>query len=793
MKLNLTYIILIILIIISIIYIIYKNIIENKQLEKFINRNSLSSYTKNNVDEDSVIENSNKQKMNQISNNIINKNSKWNGIWSYQDDILGNCECVILQINKHIIFSLSKKDLIIYSNKENNLRTSFLPTTTTTTTQPPTTTTTTQPPTTTTTTTTTIPIMMAASNIQPMYSLRKVGNYWVWKGKRRLNKLKKGSSTSKFFKKLRNKFPGRYTNKFKGIKHPAEFIAYDNNDNKWVQGNSLQFFRELKENKTVNPTYDKQWNIYNYESNNLERYSNKTIIEELNCPLNTFIGIGELNNDENLFYLKTIHCNDNNTFKLNDVNIKINHLTGKFRDDNSIVLTIFNNLDDINRKNIYLNKIDEIKYNSSAAYLLYSSYNVPLPILKDGLKIDHDICSNSYFNNQTNLKKCYIKGAGLPYLKNDIGRSSYGTGCSTNVNRDENNIPICSSNIENTCYLPINNIKNIKDWSGQRNYKQCNTDFKVEIKNQTSILQPIYKKNGGVLDLCKHLNHFQDGRFNASIIMYVDNLYNVETLSYNFFGIQDNQSALTTEYDFMFSFMNDFILKKYRDALVDTNTNNSLLETSLNLTNCLNLNDSKKNYQELLDSCSNKYNNLNNKLKNNIQEIINNNKLNIMPTIWNLDFNNPTDYTNSCSFTLSSSSLYEKESQFVKYPSFYPMKQKTKMNLYKGSNNQKLVLENADIIDSIDNYLIPSKDAENISNEFIIISGNLRTYQPKKYLLPSNESDSSNPFGNEIYLSNNLKSNGKWLIMGLNLNDNLNENNKTLIKTLNKIKNTINS
>ena len=43
----------------------------------------------------------------------------------------------------------------------------------------------------------------------------------------------------------------------------------------------------------------------------------------------------------------------------------------------------------------------------------------------------------------------------------------------------------------------------------------------------------------------------------------------------------------------------------------------------------------------------------------------------IMPTMWNLEFNNPTDYTDSCSFTLSSSSLYEKESQFVKYPEKY--------------------------------------------------------------------------------------------------------------------------
>ena len=71
--------------------------------------------------------------------------------------------------------------------------------------------------------------------------------------------------------------------------------------------------------------------------------------------------------------------------------------------------------------------------------------------------------------------------------------------------------------------------------------------------------------------------------------------------------------------------------------------------------------------------------------------------------------------------------------------------------------------------------------------------------QPKKYLLPGNNSNSLNNFGNEIYLSDKLKTNGKWLVMGINLTNNLNNgsslnyNNTTLIKTLNKIKNVVNT
>ena len=64
-----------------------------------------------------------------------------------------------------------------------------------------------------------------------------------------------------------------------------------------------------------------------------------------------------------------------------------------------------------------------------------------------------------------------------------------------------------------------------------------------------------------------------------------------------------------------------------------------------------------------------------------------------MPTVWSMNFEQPKDMTNACSFTLSTSKFYQKENQFVKYADFDSFRSKTNMNLYKGSNKQKLVLE----------------------------------------------------------------------------------------------------
>ena len=52
-------------------------------------------------------------------------------------------------------------------------------------------------------------------------------------------------------------------------------------------------------------------------------------------------------------------------------------------------------------------------------------------------------------------------------------------------------------------------------------------------------------------------------------------------------------------------------------------------------------------------------------------------------------------------------------------------------------------------------WLMFSTTINGISNNFILMSGNLRTYNPKKYLVPG-QGISTSPFGKEIYLQNNV-------------------------------------
>ena len=127
------------------------------------------------------------------------------------------------------------------------------------------------------------------------------------------------------------------------------------------------------------------------------------------------------------------------------------------------------------------------------------------------------------------------------------------------------------------------------------------------------------------------------------------------------------------------------------------------------------------------------------------------------------------------------------------------------IHLYGGGNKQKIVLENPYILDSLEEEMGSEAYKESgpsvsngISNEFILLCGNLRTYHPKKYLVPG-LGNPFNPFGKQIYLQDQVKSSGKWIILGFNLSENLdvgtstNSYNNTLLKTLKKISETMNS
>ena len=682
-----------ILIILALIYLVVTNFYENKNLESFKNTQSMSSYYQDNTDDDTAM-NVYYRKNNVLTteNNIRYTPSKWNGHWTYDDGNDKYYAC-FLQVNKNILFSLSKVNFDIWTNDN--------------------------------------------SGIDP-------------------------------------------------------YVVDEENNQ---------------------------------------------------CLPNMFIGRGELNQSETLFYLKEIYCTNGNTdpmspFKFISQSLDTNSINifyGRLVSDGNIELLYKNDIDTID-VTTPLVKDSSLDFGPSAEYLLRTSYNMPISQVKNTITGNTDVCQNSSFNNvgRGSLTKCYIPNGGIPTPSSGPNSyNSYGTGCSitNDISQQEDSEGIewseCPTEESKTCYIPLNTYDETT-LNSLNNYTKCTTSFSVNVKNQSSLSYPLYKTTGSQLDLCSIFEPFYGGNtFNSAIVMYIDNLTNVQTLGYDFFGPGKDQSYLTTKLDMMFPFMNRNILNTYRENL----EKNEDVEKALNLTNCIESNNSVNTFSELLLSCQTKYATVQSKYtalmakinskaqsvkedtKNsflqkmysnlgNIQEILRSHtKMRelIMPNVWKLNFEGPKDYTNACSFSLSTSDFYKKESQFVKYAEFDSVINRTSMNLYKGSNKQKIILENPYVIDSY-NMRYSGEDPlseDNISNNYILMSGNLRTYHPKKYLVPG-QGLSTNSFGKEVYLQNNVNPDGKWLILGMNLTNNLNNgtssnlNNKTLLKTLNAIKNAIN-
>jgi len=606
-------------------------------------------------------------------------------------------------------------------------------------------------------------------------------------------------------------------NKFDLISEENNYGSNWNGFYTYSDGNSY-YACFLQVNKNILFSLSKiNFDIWNNTDNPTDNFYTEE--EEPQCLPDMFIGRGELNQKENLFYLKEIYCSNGNadpSFVFNDQQLNdgsINEFYGVYNKDNSISLGY------ASETPIKLTKdVDsKLEFGSSAQYLLRTSYNRPVNIMNNRIYSNVDVCENSMFGDKATgtLQKCYITNGGLPTPSEETTSSegydynSYGTGCSSSVTNGN-----CSTEETETCFIPINSTSG-NPLTSAGGYEKCGTSFGINVKNQSSMSLPLYKQVANQLDMCKIFEPMYGGNdINACIFMYVDNLMNVQTLGYDFFGPEKDQSYLKTSYDIMFPFMNINILNTYRD---------NINETALHATNCMETNDVVQNFSQLISDCKNKYDKVQKNYENLMTKInskksvkdklleklysnfslasigdrINRSHQLTMPTVWSMNFEQPKDMTNACSFTLSTSQFYQKENQFVKYADFDSFRSKTTMNLYKGSNKQKLVLENPYVLNSNEQMANVSTTINGISNNFILMSGNLRTYNPKKYLVPG-QGISTSPFGKEIYLQNNVNPTGKWLVLGLSLNNNLNEgtsslmNNKTLSETLKAVKEVIN-
>ena len=472
------------------------------------------------------------------------------------------------------------------------------------------------------------------------------------------------------------------------------------------------------------------------------------------CLNDTFVGIGHLNSQKNIFVLKKILCNlntDADKSFINNLDLSVNKLIG-------IATLAGITLKDGNKDHdLTLNvKKGSHEYNNYSSYLQLSSFVNPIPVLKSNFSANTDVCYNSTFDDHDrgSLKRCYIQNEALPVPPND-GFDTYGTGCSkrrtweryTDTTGNEKSYPVCVNNTKKTCWIS----KDGRDSVGE--YTECNTQFEINRKINTGLLQGFTNSLG-----CNYLENFDQGTYNCCIFLYVDDLYNVESLSYEYFGQGDGKSNLTMQYDIS-SMIIEPLLKKYRGYITESGTNDTDLEQALSLTNCFSTKDSIDTYSELLKSCRDT---LSDEFKSKTNNTVQSNKL---PMVWSIKKVANANYA-PCTFSISSSKLYTKESQWQKFAEFDPTHNKTKMSLYEGGTNQVITLENALI-------LTESKAAASsssvINTDHILVSGNLKTSNPKKFLIPSKVKSGFYNDSSIINLKNVPNDNGKWIMLGFHL------------------------
>ena len=477
------------------------------------------------------------------------------------------------------------------------------------------------------------------------------------------------------------------------------------------------------------------------------------------CINNTFVGIGHLNRKKNIFVLKKILCNLEDTSFINNLNLNVNELIGIATLDE---ITLKDNNND---HTLILNmKKKSHDYSNYSSYLQLSSFINPMPVFNNDFEANTDVCTNSTFNDHDrgSLQRCYIKDVGLPIPPND-GFNNYGTGCSlpdqiteesyTDISTGETkSYPVCTNNTDQTCWISE------PDRNSVGNFNECNTQFEINRKFNSSLSQGFIRS-----EVCEYLQNFNQGMYNCCLLLYVNDLHNVESLNYEYFGQGDGKSNLTMQYDIS-SMIIEPLLKKYRNYIIDSNTNNSELQQALSLTNCFSTKDNVTTYSELLQNCKSTLSAEFNSKSNNNKTTNLSNKNNL-PLVWSIQKVANTNYS-PCTFSISSSKLYTKENQWEKFAEFNPSHNKTKMSLYGGGTNQVLTLENATILTESANF---TTNPSGINTNHIIISGNLKTSNPKKFLIPSKIKDGFYNDSSTVNLNNTPNDNGKWIIFGFHL------------------------
>ena len=531
-----------------------------------------------------------------------------------------------------------------------------------------------------------------------------------------------------------------------------------------------------------------------------------------NCPSNLFLGVAQLNNSKNIFNLTKIICNN---YINNHLDLSVNKFSGKLSEDKKSIqlfpdgkvpITLYkyyiydveenhvineNNLKDGTISNTSLEECKKtcndnnhcrgfsFENSTKNCYLKNNTHNKTTnsnytTYIKQPKLIDHLPDTDNYINSVSSFVNNYpqIPLNNFSYKENYCENGtkpcydkSNGIALTTYSGIKYNACGIPTSSTDNTCVEepscmiadnPINGIP------------ICNINYKLNDYMNSNAFGELSQKTGSTLNICENISAIK--KCNSFIICYINNIGNVYTLNYQFFGSLPEESKLTVQSDIMNTLLNNKnhkigLLPFYRDIIKTNNSiHNSHLKNTikaLSFTNCLennNLPSSSNNRISSSVSCANKYvNNYNISISND----------NLKPALWEINSDIKNNIINSCSIRLNTSSKYNTPKKYVKYN----IDGSINLSFFSGGNNEELIMENYTIVQDV-----------NYSNtSYIAITTNLKT-NDQLYLIPSTDSGFSNN-SNLVGLTKSPLENGKWLLIGFNIN-NINQLDNTFLKKI---------
>lgn len=453
------------------------------------------------------------------------------------------------------------------------------------------------------------------------------------------------------------------------------------------------------------------------------------------CTDNLFLGRGQLNKQRNIFKLNNIKCN---TYENSNLKFTKNTFTGILdKTSNTITLTS----PDIIQKTI-LNKVSDNSNNSnffknyiySTNYILDNDpYATSSPSISQSyLEYDENFCENPNVN-----APCIDKAHGLTSIEFG-GRTAFNA-CGKK-DKIEKNTGYCGDGPNNSGICSLEQVDG---------FTQCRVTSKLYDYINFMPYLGLSQMSGDTPSICTILNNFgtATSKCNTCILTYVENIVNVQTLNYEFNSVKKGDNSLTLQYDYMNTLINKYLLLKYREQISNVIESNSK-EKVLSLINCIDK-ESNETVEDALKRCTEDAK----VALSNYKDTYVNKKLS--PALWEIK----TTLSNSCTFTLNTSSLYNTQKKYVECNN----DGSTSLTLYKEGQNQKLVLENP----------VEIKKSTNPQTPFIVFTANIRSYN-KLYLLPSPDNTGFHNNSHKVRLGPRANNNGKWLIFGFSLS-NLND------------------